>query len=218
MATFNVSRRAAQGENPKQLRKKGFVPIAIVDRSHKTQMVKAPSDAIGVAVAGADAHGLIDVQIEGESGILRTIVKAMDRDVISRQILSFTLQEVAGSDTVKTEVHVTPTGHNDDADAEDVVLTAVATELKVRSKVDDLPESIEVDVSNLHTGDHLRAGDVHLPEGVELLTPADAVLFNVERIPEPDLPVIEAPEPEPVVEGADVELESPEETGQNTEG
>lgn len=156
--------------------------MVVIDRDHKGHLAQAGSDAIKRAILGADAHGMIDLQFEGETETMKAMVKNIANDPLARQIISVTLQEVAGGDRVKADLPVVATGHSDVSDRPDVILTAVTTEVKVRGKVDDLPEAIEVDVSRLQPGDHLRAGDVKLPEGLELLSSPEAILFNVKQL------------------------------------
>lgn len=202
MATFTVTRRAERGAKPKQLRKKGFIPMSIVDRAHTTHLIQASITDLKQAFGSTDSRGMMDVQIEGDSGVLKAIIKSVDSDPIAHQILSVTLQEVAADDTINATVPVIATGHSDDADGEGVVLTAVTTELKVRAKVSNLPEAIEVDVSKLHPGEHISASDVALPEGVELHQSGEAVLFTLSTIAEPDLEPETAPPAYPLEEGA----------------
>lgn len=198
MATFTVTRRAERGDKPKQLRKKGFIPMSIVDRTHTTHLIQASITDLKNAFGSTDSRGMMDVQIEGDSGVLKAMIKSVDSDPIAHQILSVTLQEVAADDTINATVPVVAVGHSDDADAEGVVLTAVTTELKVRAKVSNLPEAIEVDVSNLHPGEHISASDVTLPDGVELHQSGEAVLFTMATVAEPVLEPEEAPSAYPV--------------------
>jgi large subunit ribosomal protein L25 len=50
------------------------------------------------------------------------------------------------------------------------VLDPVFTELQVQCAPENIPESIEIDVSNLQAGDSLRVQDLVLPEGVTALS------------------------------------------------
>ncbi|MEL6312272.1 MAG: 50S ribosomal protein L25, partial [Pseudomonadota bacterium] len=49
-------------------------------------------------------------------------------------------------------------------------------EVSVECKLRDLPDEIEVDMSDLESTDSITAGDVALPEGVKMLTDANVVL------------------------------------------
>ena len=188
MATFQVTPRAERGEKPKHLRKRGLVPLAIVGRDHKTIGATASVAALRAAVHGADSHGVIELQIAGEPGVRKTMLKSIDGDTIARVVLSATFQEVSEGDVVKADVPVVAMGHIAVPDGEEnVMLTPVTTVLHIRGKVSDLPDHIEVDVSKMELGGHLSAGDVVMPAGIELMSSAETTLFTVSRIAEPVL-------------------------------
>jgi large subunit ribosomal protein L25 len=48
------------------------------------------------------------------------------------------------------------------------MVTQVVTEIEIISLPKDLPESLEIDVENLHLGETLHLSDIKMPEGVEL--------------------------------------------------
>lgn len=179
MSMFQVEKRERGTAKPKQLRKRGVLPMALVDRSHETMLIQAPVDSLREAMAHVDGHGRLEFQIEGEKKTRNAIVKHIEQDPLRHELIHVTLQEVSDGDTVKMDVPVVPTGHPEDLDSKGVTLQAVTDHLKLRGQFSSLPESIEVDISQLSVGHHISAGEVELPEGVELMTAADATLFTM---------------------------------------
>ena len=89
------------------------------------------------------------------------------------------------------------TFHNEPSIA-DTTLTHQLNELQVSALPADIPQHIEVDLSTLAAaGDSVRAGDVSLPRGVELVTPADDIVAILSAAI-----VVEEPEVEEVAEEA----------------
>ena len=173
--------------------------MVVIDREHKAQNVKAPLAALQAAVRGADSHGVIELQMEGETAVRKVMLKSIDGDTLARQVLCATFQEVNESDLVKTDVPIVAIGHVAEVEGEvNVMLTAVTTVLHIRAKVSDLPDHIEVDVSKLAIGEHISAGDIVLPAGVESLTSSDAIVFTVSRVA---APVLEAEGTEVTADG-----------------
>lgn len=183
MSVFQVSRRSSG--KAKHLRAQGIIPMGLVERSNVTLPLQVSQEHFNEA-ARQGGHTQVEIQIEGESKPRKAIFKAIDMDPMRHEITHITLQEVTGDSQVKMDVPVVAVGHNEDSKAAGVTLTAVTTSLKVRGRVDAIPESIEVDVSNLHAGEHISASDVTLPEGVELMSPADAIVFSntIDKAPE----------------------------------
>jgi large subunit ribosomal protein L25 len=179
MSTLHVERRG-EAVKPKHLRKNGRLPMAFVERSNETSLIQATVVELRTAMAGADGLGRLDVHIEGEAKARKAIVKNIDHDAIRKEILHVTLQEVSDDDTIRVDLVVVPTGHSDAADeSNEVVLMQPTDHVKVKGKVSGLPERLEVDVSGLGVGEHINAGDVPLPEGVELVSSPDAILFSL---------------------------------------
>jgi len=179
MSMFQVERRERSGGKPKQLRKSGLVPMALVERSHETMLIQAPIHELKEAMRHADGHGRLEVQVAGEQGSRKAIVKHVEQDVLKHELVHVTLQEVSDEDRVKLEVPIVAVGHSEEADATGVSLTQALDTLKVRGKLNDLPEKIEIDVSNLAVGEHIQVSQIPLAEGVELLSPADATVFTL---------------------------------------
>ena len=198
MSTFTVSRRAEKGEKPKHLRQKGLIPMAIVDRDHKTHSVKAPLAALQAAVKGADSHGVILFQIEGEEGVRKAMLKSVDGDPLAHTVFSATFKEVNESDMVKTTVPVVAVGGSLADENTELLLRALTTELSIRAKVSDIPEAVEVDTSKLEEGHHISVSDLTLPEGVEVFTSPEAILFNMLHV---QAPVLETEDLEVTADG-----------------
>ena len=59
------------------------------------------------------------------------------------------------------------------------VLNTASTEIEVACLPLDIPESIEVDISNLEIGDSIQAGDIKLDEKLKLVSSADMVIVSV---------------------------------------
>ena len=193
-----VTPRKANGEKPKHLRKMGLIPMVLIDREHQPHTVKAPLTALQAAVRSADSHGVIMLQIEGESAVRKAMLKSLEGDALARQVLCATFQEVNESDLVKTTVPVVAIGGSVADENSEVLLRALTTELNIRAKVSDIPESIEVDTSKLAEGEHISVSDLALPEGIEILTSPDAILFNVLHV---QAPVLETEDLEVTAEG-----------------
>jgi large subunit ribosomal protein L25 len=54
-------------------------------------------------------------------------------------------------------------------------------DVDIRCPAGQIPEQLVLNVTDLHVGGQLTAGDLELPEGVELITPAETVVAHVEE-------------------------------------
>lgn len=210
MSLFELAPR--EGAKPKQLRKKGIIPVGLVEKNHQTRPLQMTVAGFKAATRGG-GHTHIDVHIDGERGPRKAILKRIDMDPMSHDIICITLQEVSAEDRVKMDVPIVGVGDNEATKEGGVTLTLVTDHLKLRGRVDSLPEVIQVDVSTLQAGGTITAGDIELPEGIELLQSTDTIVFSNTIDKEPEL---EAPEE---TETAEVPTDSEAgETAETSEG
>ena len=208
MSIFQAQRRPEKALKPHQMRREGIIPMALISRDHGTSLLQAKRTDVHYALRHLDGHGGIELEIEDEKGKKKVIVKNVENNPLKGGILSVTLQEVSAKDVVKLDVSVVPINHGEDEQG--TVLTQPTTHVKLQGKMSDMPSVIEVDVSTLEVGHHINAGDVTLPDGVKLLSSADATLFSMQ--------VLKAVSLEPEVSEEPVEGEAPAEEPETEAG
>jgi large subunit ribosomal protein L25 len=204
MSVLQAERRTAG--KPAQLRRRGLLPMALVGRDRTTTLIQATEHDLKKAIAAADGLGRLDLEISGEKKARKVIVKQIDKDFVHQQILCVTLVEVSADDIVKIDVPVVPVNVPEDFEGHGLSLTHPTSRIQLRGKMSAMPERIEVDLSTLEVGHHINAGDVALPEGLELLSSADATLFSLQVLKAASLEseAVEAEVSEEVAETAEV--------------
>lgn len=182
MNTFNVAPREGSGAKPKQLRRNGTIPMALIERHHGTKLLQAPEAELRLAVRHLDAHGALSFHIEGETGTRKALIRQIELDALRREILHVTLQEVADEDELRAEIPliVIGTPRNDQGDG---TLSQTVTHLKVKARHGDLPDHIEVNIEGLELGRHIEIGQLGLPDSWILLTPAETAVVTYVRTP-----------------------------------
>ena len=178
MPALQVERRTSG--KPAQLRRNGVLPMALVERDRSTLLIQATEHDLRAAMAHADGLGRLDIEIAGEKKPRKVMVKHIEKNFIKQQILCVTLVEVSGDDVVKIDLPVIGINVPEDFEGHGLSLMHPTDHLKVRGKMAVLPERIEVDLSHLEVGHHVNAGDVQLPDGVELLSSPEATLFSLQ--------------------------------------
>jgi len=214
MSALQAELRDPNKTKPTHLRRAGLIPLALTRRDHSTITLQAPIDSLKDAIKHADGHGRFELKLNGGDAI-KVILKQQAFDWLHHKPLSATLQEVGEDDVLKLDVPVTATGTPESVKGGEATLTNPTAHVKLRGKVADMPEQIEVDVAHLGIGDSISAGDLELPEGVDLISSSDATLFVVQvirAITEADLtPSVGSPEGEEGAEGEEGEEAKEEE-------
>jgi large subunit ribosomal protein L25 len=145
------------------------------------------------------------------------VLKEYQQDKVRGTIIHVDLQEVRLDQPIHATVPVTLVGEPAGA-KEGGVLSQVATEVTVEALPLDVPQHLEVDVSEMHIGESLRLDAVQTPDGVRLLDDPEAVLATVTqptRVEEPEEEVeeAEAAEGAPEEEAPESATEAPAEPG-----
>lgn len=178
MSVLQVERR--EPGKPAKLRRQGILPMALVERNNTTTLIQANEADLRKAMAGADGLGRLDLEIAGEKKPRKVMIKQVDKNFVHQQLLTVTLVEVSEDDQVRVDVAVVAINVPADFEGQGVSLTHPTDHVKVRGKVSAIPERIEVDLSQMEVGHHISAGDLVLPEGVELISSPDATVFSLQ--------------------------------------
>jgi large subunit ribosomal protein L25 len=201
MAVLQVTNREATGHKTKHLRKAGLVPMALTrKKNHEIRLIQGDAFQVRQTIGRAQGVGMVDIQIDGEPKPISVIVKQVDQEYLSHTITNVTFLEVSKDDLITADINVTHVGTPEAVEAGTALLASPNSSLKIRGKVSELPDHIEVDVSGMEIGGHILASDVQLPAGIELISPPDTMLFGVSVAKEPELEV------EAAEEGAEPEV------------
>jgi large subunit ribosomal protein L25 len=163
----SLSRRAGA----KRLRDTGRVPAVIYGRQTKPQNLELKSkDLEDLIHHSASENLLVDLSMAEDSKAKRlALVQEIQHHPLSGQLLHVDLHEVSETEKVTVMVPVETVGEAAGVKTGGGVLEHVLFKIKVRCLPKDLPEVIEVDVSNLEIGQSVHIGEIKAPPGVEIL-------------------------------------------------
>lgn len=160
------------------LRRAGKVPGVLYGHG-SSESIAAESRALSDLLHHGGRSGLIELRLGGKK-LETAMVREIQIDPVSRKPIHFDLQRVSATETVHTKLNLVTVGTPDGVRNMGGVMDLVAHELEVEGPANKLPDHLEVDVTELGIHQHLNAGDVKLPAGVKLLTPADTTIVTVE--------------------------------------
>ncbi len=113
---------------------------------------------------------LLDLSVAEDAQPKRLVlVQEIQHHPLSGEVLHVDLHEVSENEKVTIMVPVETVGESVGVKTEGGVLEHVLFKIKVRALPKDLPEVIEVDVSQLAIGQSIHLGDIKPPPGVEVL-------------------------------------------------
>jgi large subunit ribosomal protein L25 len=208
-----VERESKGTRDSRRLRKQGLVPGVLYGRSQPHAICVPERELRRVLTGGSGLHAILDVVLQGQKTTHPSILKEYQQDPVKGRLIHIDLQEVRLDQPITASVSVNLVGADDSPGIrEGGVISQVNREVNVEALPMEVPEHLDLDVSNVQIGDTLRVADLRVPEGVKLLDdPEETVLATVTmptREVEPEAEAAEAaaegevPEGEAAPEGA----------------
>ena len=107
------------------------------------------------------------------------MIRNMEVDPVSRQVIHIDFQRVMMDQKIRVAVPVEIVGTAVGVKTEGGMLDFVTREVNVECLPGDIPKHLEVDVTDVHVGQHVEAKDLKLPQGVTLLDDPDKVIISL---------------------------------------
>ena len=119
------------------------------------------------------------------------IFKSVQYHPVTDDIIHIDLYGVDMNKPISIKIPINFIGTAVGVQSEGGVLITSLNELEISCLPSDIPENIELDISNVELGANLQAGDVILDEKFELVTNADATIVSVTQPMVEEEPVVE---------------------------
>ena len=172
-----ITRKETGRGSNRRLRASGKLPGVIYGKKGSRPLIIEQTDfrVLWKAIAGVTA--LIQIDVEGDKPAL-SIIKEVQRDSRTDQFIHIDFHEVSTTERMQTNVAVHIIGESIGVKNEGALLEVFAHNLEIRCLPTDLPSTIDVDVSELHTGDSVHIKDLKEIEGVEYLADPELLVVS----------------------------------------
>lgn len=179
-AKIKVQNRDLKGSaNARRMRRDGLVPGVIYSEGKEARPVSLPKHDFE-QMLHHHASDTVMVQIELDSGKEESVlVKDVQHDALSGEVMHVDLQEVAMNKALQVEVPVELVGEAHGV-KQGGVLDHLMHSIEIECLPADIPENIEVDVSALNIGDILLIKDLPaVSSKITILTDEEAAVASV---------------------------------------
>lgn len=158
----------------KLVRNNGKIP-GVYYSKHDTPIHLAVSEkAINPLVYTAETH-LVSLRVDGKE--FDCVIKDIQFDPITDKVVHFDLIGLTSGETFQLEVpvqlHGTPVGIKEGG-----IIQHLIHKLEIECLPKDIPQRIDVDITELQIGDAIHVKDLTL-ENITLLNPEDSVIVSV---------------------------------------
>jgi len=181
----------------KTMRQKGRIPgVAYGDKEAPVMLSIDEKSVQAILHSKGGRNALISLKLGGATHPV--LIKEIQRHPITRALWHVDFHRISLKKEIETKVPLHVKGEAPGVKVGGGVLEFLVREIRVRCLPTEIPASLDVDISSLQLNQGLRAKDLVLPKGVEILMDAESVIVHVLAIKV----VEEAPAADAAVAGA----------------
>jgi large subunit ribosomal protein L25 len=173
---LEAERRENSGKGvARKLRAAGRVPAVFYGHDQEATRLSVDSrEMVHVLHSSGGSNVLLDLIVDGKPHL--AMPREIQRDHIHNKLIHIDFLAVSRTETITVDVPVIEVGEAAGV-KEGGVVEHHLRDLHVECLPQDVPERLEVDITELNIGDMIHVRDVPVPAGVTVLTnPDDAVL------------------------------------------
>jgi len=180
-ATLEATPRDSFGKNEaRRTRRDGKVPAVLYggDAKEATPIAVAPKALLKILHSESGQNTLIALKLPG-GGDARVLVKDFQLDPITHQLLHADFYRVAMDRLIQVTIPVLVRGEAPGVKQQAGILEFIRREIEIECLPGDIPENVEVDVSNLMLHQGIRVRDIAASPKWKPLSDADMMIVHV---------------------------------------
>lgn len=180
LINLEIQSRSETGKNAnRRMRAAGRIPAVLYGKGRESELMSLDGHAFGVILTHLGGRtALFNLEQEGRDEEITALLREIQRNPITDQILHVDLMEIPRGVPVTVPVQIQITGECKAVKNGEATVAQTLDFLEIAVRPRDLPDHLEVDISELELNDKIFARDVNLPVG-ELVTDPDLLVLNI---------------------------------------
>ena len=176
-ANLSASLRTETGKGAaRSLRREGRVPGIIYGHAREPQPLTVDAKELGRLLEHVTESTVIELALDGKP--TKTLIREIQRHPFKKQFLHVDFQELVAGESVIVRIPLVFRGVAQGVKVDAGIMNTLMTEFEVEADPSNIPDHIDVDVTNVTIGHALHVGEIPLPAGVTVLDdPESAVVI-----------------------------------------
>jgi len=183
-ARLEAVKRDTFGKNEaRRLRARGHIPavlyggVAVDGKPQATPIAVDPKALMGILRGESGVNTLIGLKVGSED--VKVLMREYQVDPLTRRLLHVDFYRIAMDKTLVVKVPVTVKGEAKGIKQQGGLLDIVHREVEIECLPADIPESIELDITELMLGQAIRLRDVAASPTWKPVTDTDVMLVHI---------------------------------------
>ncbi|MBU4540061.1 50S ribosomal protein L25 [uncultured Acetobacterium sp.] len=170
-------REQMSGNAGKKLRKIGYIPGAINRKGLESVSVKIKKDELMKNVFKYGKNYLFTLDLEGQESF-PVMIKEMQYSPIKNDLLNVVFQQVSITEPIKFDLNIRIVG-KEAMELKKLHIVQQMDKILVTGLPQDIPDYLEIDVTDLNLDDKICVGDINYPDGIETEIEADKIVLMI---------------------------------------
>ena len=169
-----------EGSKPRALRREGLIPAALYGHkgAESVSLIMDSKEAKNLLKQAAINNTLVDLNIPDLPWKGKALIREVQAHPWKRTIQHLSFFSVSAGQQVNLVVPIEITGESVGVKSGGI-LEQNLTELNISCSGNNIPESIEINISNFDIGTNLSVKEVIVPEGVTVLDDPEQTVFSI---------------------------------------
>ena len=172
--------RSGRGKNDaRRVRRDGMVPITVYGGGGETVTAVAPlAELAAILRSEAGRNTIFTIEVDG-AGSSEVMFHERQVDPIKGRLIHADLARLVKGQKIEVTVPLHLIGEPIGVKEKQGVLEQIIREIEIKCEPREIPDVIELDVSNLDVHDVLHVSDIPVNAAIEILTDAEQVIATV---------------------------------------
>jgi len=196
---LEVATREVLGKKVRFLRRQGTTPVHLFGHGIESEALQCDTAQLQRVLAQAGRTKLVDLKLDKAKKPRKIVIREIQRNPQTGDLLHVDFYQVRMAEKIKVDVPIVLVGEAPALKLKENMLVQDLTSLTIESLPDEIPASVELDLSLLTEVEQLiRVKEIILSEGVTVLTDPEHTVVKISSRP---VEKIEEVVEEEVVEG-----------------
>lgn len=177
--TLKGEKRENFGKNDsRRIRKEGKLPAILYGpKTENVSLILNKKDLFNILKSESGENTIFKVAFDSDKRDV--MIKALQQDVVSDEILHVDLIQIALDKIIRVMVPIVLIGEAVGVKAEGGFVDFVTREVEIECLPKDIPENIELDISELHMNQSVKGEDLPEIEGVQFTSDLQMIIALV---------------------------------------
>ena len=178
-ATLSAEVRNDRGKGvARKLRAAGRVPGVVYGHGREPQSLSLVARDLDKLLSSIAAGSTV-IELTLGRATTKTLIREIQRHPFKKQVLHIDFMELVAGEKVIVDIPLVFVGIPEGVRLSGALLEQIVHSIEVNVDPSNIPNHIDVDVTNLAMGHSLHVRDLVLPEGLEVLTDEDTTICAV---------------------------------------